>query len=146
MKRSPLKRSGELRRSSSLRQTHGLRPGKAPRPVSDRKAAERRAAYPARKQYLEDHPYCEIGYALSVSDDSKAQQWYRGNCRGKPDACHERQKQSAGGSLVDPVNLMAACNPCNDWVEDEPKIARDLGLVVWSNESPAEVYVIRMRQ
>ena len=134
MKRSPLKRSGKLRRSSSLRQTHGLRPGKAPKPVSDRKAAERREAHDVRFKYLRDNPWCQIGEAMAASPDPKIRQLYRKTCRGRADAIHEKQKRSAGGSISDPANFASACNPCNDLMEDEPKVARSIGMVIWAWE------------
>lgn len=47
-------------------------------------------------------------------------------CRRRIEGLHERRKRSAGGSLVNPENLIPACNWCNGWVEDEPADARDL--------------------
>ena len=42
---------------------------------------------------------------------------------------HELVKRSAGGSIVDPGNVVLLCNAHNTAVEDHPKEARRLGLV-----------------
>lgn len=47
-------------------------------------------------------------------------------CRGIVEGLHERRKRSAGGSLVNPENLIPACNVCNGWIEVEPGDARYL--------------------
>ena len=40
---------------------------------------------------------------------------------------------------------MGACDPCNDWCEENPDLAVSMGLVVRSWEDPKEIYVKRMR-
>lgn len=47
-------------------------------------------------------------------------------CRQRVEGLHERRKRSAGGSLTNPRNLIPACNRCNGWIEDQPRLARDL--------------------
>lgn len=51
-------------------------------------------------------------------------------CAGMADAAHELVGRAQGGSLVDVRNMLLACNPCNGWVEDNPRMARLLGLKV----------------
>jgi hypothetical protein len=47
------------------------------------------------------------------------------HCAGVIEGLHERRKRSAGGSLVNPSNLIPCCNWANGWVEDHPAEARD---------------------
>jgi hypothetical protein len=47
-------------------------------------------------------------------------------CAGRIQGLHERRKRSAGGSLVNPENLIPACNWSNGFVEDQPALIRDL--------------------
>jgi len=47
-------------------------------------------------------------------------------CSGRIEGLHERRKRSAGGSLVNPNNLIPACNWSNGFVEDQPTLIRDL--------------------
>jgi len=54
---------------------------------------------------------------------------------------HERRKRSAGGSLLNPQNLIPACNWSNGWIEDNPAAARELfgsALVVREGDSEFE--------
>lgn len=64
------------------------------------------------------------------SDDGRIVRQAMTNCRGLAECMHERRKRSDQGSLTNPQNLMAACSPCNTWVEDQPRIAHALKLVV----------------
>lgn len=59
---------------------------------------------------------CELGPVIASAGG-------RSGCTGRVEGMHERRKRSAGGSLVNPRNLMAACNRCNGWVEDELPVA-----------------------
>jgi hypothetical protein len=75
---------------------------------------------------LEESRACELGdriWRVSAS--------YRG-CRGEAIGLHELRKRSAGGSLTNRANLLRCCGPCNSWVEDNPRLARNAGLVVRS--------------
>lgn len=90
-----------------------------------------------RAQYREEHPFCELGIIIAISEGSA--EW----CVLYTQGIHERKKRSQQGSLTDPTNLMSSCNPCNGWVEDNPKLAKKLGLVVESHQDPSEVYVYR---
>lgn len=48
-------------------------------------------------------------------------------CFGRP-TVHHLRKASQGGDY-DPENLVTACSYHNDWIEDNPARARELGLV-----------------
>jgi hypothetical protein len=67
---------------------------------------------------------CEVGPLL------KAYGLDSSHCRGRIEGLHELRKRSAGGSLTNPDNLVPACNPCNGFIEQEPGMARSLGLVI----------------
>ncbi len=49
-------------------------------------------------------------------------------CIGQVDA-HELLKRSQGGSITEPSNMVPLCSGHNSWVEDNPKISYELGLV-----------------
>lgn len=63
-----------------------------------------------------------------------AVQW-DGRCRGWADALHELRKASQGGSRLDPGNLIAACNPCNGAIEDNPLEAHRRGFVIRAEDT-----------
>lgn len=71
---------------------------------------------------------CEIGPVLADLGITKVR------CTVQIGGMHERRKSGAGGSRVNPDNLMAACNACNGYLEDcvEPErtMVEDAGLVV----------------
>jgi hypothetical protein len=113
------------------------------KPVGKRKTKEIAETQGVRADYRESHPWCEIGYVMTLSDVDSVKKWYRTNCTGRSECVHERKKRSAGGSLVDPVNLLAACSNCNSWVEDHPALAKSMGLVVSSYEDAAAIPVER---
>lgn len=129
--RKPLQQHTELQQRTSIA------------PIGPRKQRERDATADTRTDYLQTHPICEIGFAFSQGPP-EAKRLFRQTCRQAATACHERQKRSQQGSLVDPFNLMSACGPCNTLVEDEPELAHQLGCVVRSYEDPAVVPVQRM--
>lgn len=52
------------------------------------------------------------------------------DCRGVVEGLHERRKRSSQGSLTNRQNLIPSCNACNRWVEENPLLARRIGLVV----------------
>lgn len=56
-----------------------------------------------------------------------------GRCDGHT-TVHHLLKQSQGGEYV-PENLLTMCARHNDWVEEEPKLAWAIGLVVRRGES-----------
>lgn len=81
--------------------------------------------YSAAKEVLEREARgrCAIGPLIAGVDP-------RHRCSGRYDAPHHLRKTGQGGSKINRANMVAACNPCNGWVEDEPDLARSLGLVV----------------
>lgn len=61
-------------------------------------------------------------------------------CRHTPDGIHHVIKLSQGGALMPGAKaarqgqiFMVSCNPCNQWVEDHPKEARERG---WVKSNP----------
>lgn len=81
-------------------------------------------AYRASKAELRAaHPECQLGPLIAGADS-------RHRCLGYYQGPHHLRKTGQGGSTVLLANMMSACNPCNDWVENEPDLAQDLGLVV----------------
>lgn len=66
---------------------------------------------------------CEVGPLISVVDHG-----YR-DCTLTMQGLHHLQKRSAGGALIDRANVLRSCNPCNSYVENEPILARQAGLV-----------------
>ena len=70
---------------------------------------------PLLRRLFAERPYCQIGAP---------------GCTRLSTVGHERRKRSSGGSIVNPVNVMAVCASCNSWVEDHPVEAHDAGAVV----------------
>ena len=116
-----------------------LNHGKPLAHVGDRKKAEIAKTKGKRLAYLLAHPICEIGYVLWVN-----QTFGWDGCTTGSTCVHERQKRSALGSLTDESNIMASCWYCNVWVEDNPALAEELGLVVKSYQDPEDVDVLRI--
>ncbi len=71
---------------------------------------------------------CQVGAAVRAGGDRA------GWCGGRASCWHELRKRSAGGSILNPENLVAACGQCNGWVEDEPESARRVGMVVLEDD------------
>lgn len=76
---------------------------------------------PLIKELIEAGHGCGIGPVLMAAGLDQAR-----HCRGKIEGLHELRKRSAGGSLVNPDNLIPACNYCNGLVEDEGGVIREL--------------------
>jgi hypothetical protein len=138
-----MRRGKPLLTRTPLAAKNPLRTKKRPNTLSQRRKAEISDTKAARAEYLATHPHCEIGYAMSRSPNPEITRHYRGTCWGEATEVHERKKRSQGGSLIDPVNLMSACSPCNGWVENFPDLAEELGCVVKSTQDPQYVPVIR---
>lgn len=52
-------------------------------------------------------------------------------CTVWPSGLHHVRKRSAAGALMNPANVLASCSACNaGWVEDNPLLAHEAGLVV----------------
>lgn len=79
---------------------------------------------PAVAAMVEDGTRCAIGPRLEMAGIS-------GICVGQVSGLHERRKRSSGGSLVNPLNLIPACTPCNGWVEDRLPILLGDDLERW---------------
>jgi hypothetical protein len=146
LRRSPLQRGKPLVTRTPLANKSPLKPGgKKIATTSKRRRQKAAAEADVRAQYVADHPICEIGLAMLQSPDPDVRRHYRSTCQITAEACHERRKRSAGGSTIDPINLLSACNPCNGWVENEPDVARSIGVSVHPWEDPATVPVYRDR-
>lgn len=91
----------------------------------------------ARRALMPLMPRCEIGPLLAFASldiaDARIVADAVARCAGRSHGGHERRKRSAGGAMSGP-NVLGACNHCNDFVEDQPRIARLLGLVVRSGD------------
>ena len=115
-----MKRSGPPARKTPLKAGSGGLKRSRLRPRSEKREAlyaeDRR---PRIERLVADGVGCLIGPLLA--DARLGTQ-----CSGRIEGLHERRKRSAGGSLVNPENLIPACNRCNGWVEDEPELARSL--------------------
>lgn len=80
-----------------------------------------------RKRLMEEHfgPReewgCTFRYYLPFPHDPSP-------CFGSVNG-HEIVKRSQGGSLTDLDNIVLLCNRHNDYLEDHPREARELGLV-----------------
>lgn len=105
---------------------------------SKKRARQDRADAVARREYMASAGWkCQVGAVLrSASLEGAAGGRMRGDlaaggsqCARTADGLHELRKRSAQGSTTNPANLLAACNPCNIWIEDHPALAHDLGLV-----------------
>lgn len=75
---------------------------------------------PRVQRVIESGVGCLIGPLLREADVDPCL------CADRCEGLHERRKRSAGGSLVNPENLIPACRWCNGWVEDQPRLAREL--------------------
>lgn len=108
MKRSPMPRA-----RANLRQR------------SAKREREQRDEYlPLVRRLADESPWCEVGPRISaVARD------YRG-CTRRMQGLHHLRKQSQGGARCDPANVLRSCNACNGWVEDNPRLALEAGLVL----------------
>lgn len=81
-------------------------------------------AYRAAKDTLRGtHPECQLGDLIATVDG-------RHRCRGVYQGPHHLRKTGQGGSMVLLDNMLSSCHPCNEWVENNPAAALELGLVV----------------
>jgi hypothetical protein len=68
---------------------------------------------------------------------------------GKPSAhggrltAHHLRKSGQGGAYEKP-NLLSLCQVSNDWVEDHPALAMELGLSVAKGITPEEAQIRRL--
>lgn len=66
---------------------------------------------------------CQLGDIIAPLDPGH-------RCVRRHQGLHHLRKTGQGGARVLRANVMGSCNPCNDWVEDHPDLAREAGLVV----------------
>lgn len=113
-----LSRSTPLRRTGAPKRRTRLRPVSAQRADDRDRRAEVRAAVFARDRGCVLHAWQDV----------------TGGCMGPLDP-HHRRKASAGGAYST-ANLVVLCRRHNQWVEDEPKVAKLLApsLVVRSGD------------
>jgi len=139
-----LQRKTELKRGTSQLKRTPLARGKSAglsrkgrlKPRSDKRAkfmSEVRA--PQVAALVKAGVTCELGL---IVDRASALMGGPAVCTKRIGGLHELRKRSAGGSLVNPDNLRPACNRCNGWVEDHPKEAYQLGLVVRQGDTDWE--------
>lgn len=108
------------------------------RPQSKDKARERAERRALVEQWIsEGRTSCEVGQRwMHEAWRHEGERWervgriVRRHCWRRIEGIHERRKRSSGGSVTNPVNLMASCNACNLLVENEPTLAHEAGLVV----------------
>jgi hypothetical protein len=130
MKRSPL-RSGK-----GFKAKKGFTRKSVLKRVGRRKQREQERYGEIRRAYLAVHPWCEVCPVLATVGIVLVPQPLH-----RAQACHERQKRSAGGDLGNPANLLAACHVGNGAIETIPVQARKLGLTVFSWEDPESIAV-----
>lgn len=132
MKRSPMKP-----RSEPMRRRTPLRP-RSKKMQAKYDGDDGRKAF--RLRILKERPMCEAGErigtlmasvkVLALTPDGKdfktIRIWER--CRRRSRDVHEILARSAGGSILDEANVVAACRPCHDWCHEHPMLAMSLGL------------------
>lgn len=91
-----------------------------------KKRASTAAAYTAlREEKLRRFPRCQLGPRIRQEHPE-----WRG-CTVRATELHHLRKQGDGGARVSDANTLTSCNRCNaGWVEDHPREAHALGLVV----------------
>lgn len=106
---------------------------------STKKARTDRARSAFVAEMLAQSPWCEIGltfdHALIHGEPLTEDDWTTvsralAGCQRRAVTLHELRKRSDTGSVLNEDNCLRACAPCNSWVEDHPRLAHDLGLVI----------------
>lgn len=121
IRRAPLRRTGSLGRRTPLKR------------VAIRQISAKRAAASSSRRSAVAEAFQRDGWVLVAGE------WVGGRCipreRGAPGGCfgkltpHRLRKGSnLGGYTTD--NVVSSCAFHNDWIEDQPKAARELGLVI----------------
>lgn len=94
------------------------------KPRSKKKTAQMKEAKNQLMRLIDERGnICEVGSILSQAKV----RWK--HCLWRAEGRHHLKKQSASGSDADD-NILLACNMCNDWIEDHPRKAKELGLVI----------------
>jgi len=120
-----MKRSTPLRRDTEKSREWANKRSSLRKRSKGRQEFMKDVRVPMIQELVEAGHRCEIGPLLQKHG---LDGWR--DCRGCIEGLHELRKRSAGGSLVNPDNLIPSCNPCNGWVEDNPEEALILGLVL----------------
>lgn len=129
-RRTPLERKTPLRSkgtkaheqppSRNLPTSGGLKRSGRIKPMSDKRRAELPAEAAVRAAVFE-----RDGYRCRIKPLLKGTRWER--CWGRLTAHHLKKDGQGGGYTME--NLISACAGHNDWVEDHPALAKQLGLV-----------------
>ncbi len=110
MRRSPLRRRGPLKRRTPLRS------------VSAKRAKVQRQRQMMVRKELARRELCEAGAMIQFGG-------HRSLCAGLAVDLHEPLTRARGGSILDPVNTVAVCRSCHDWIHTHPKAAAEVGLL-----------------
>lgn len=125
MKRTELKRTKPMKRGPGPKRTSGpSRGGELKRtPLRARSAKRAKLMRTERVPLIESLRAQGVGCLVcpALIEAGIAIQ-----CSGAIEGIHERRKRSAGGSLINPANLIPACNRGNGFVEDECGMIRRL--------------------
>lgn len=125
-----MKRSGPPKRKTPLRGTSSLRRKRTLLQRSAITKARRRAVQPVVDEVFQRDGGCVLRTRTDVA----------GKCFGHPTPHHLRKQSQLGRWTVD--NLVTLCAHHNGWVEDEPRKAWGLGLVVRQGESYAQAWAV----
>ena len=137
MKRTPLTRKTGLKSGSSLKRTAWVKRANEPlqrnTPLAPR-SPKRAKLYKEERVplvifLLTEFPQCQLSAPI------RRQQLTYDRCTRLATQVHELKKRSAGGSLVDRRNLLTSCSYCNFYVEIEPDICWQAGLVIRHGET-----------
>lgn len=142
-RRKPLSRKTPLRRKVPLKRGGPIvrKSYRIPR-IKPKRKAENASYSEIRKEYLNEHPYCQITIALHGLNETEILEKGRGyrevhryTATGglvvvpRANQIHHRNK-GRGARLVDRRWFMSAANKGHDWVEGHKDFARDLGLLL----------------
>jgi len=105
MKRSPLKRSTKPLKRTQLKR------------VSKKMAKAYETYRQRRKDFLAEHPFCEVEIVVPGVL----------SCMGASCDVHHINKR--GPYLNDTSTWLAVCRECHTFIHNNPKIARELGLL-----------------
>lgn len=114
MKRSEIKRKTPMARGTSK-----LKRTKLKQRSETRQTFMKETRAPAVEALVASGETCQVGPILHAAHLFSP-------CVKQIGGLHERRKRSSGGSLVNPDNLLPACNPCNGYIEDQPRLVRRL--------------------
>jgi 5-methylcytosine-specific restriction endonuclease McrA len=90
------------------------------RRVSKKRAKENRQYSVLSDEYLLENPLCEAGIVLMVNG-------IESNCKRCASEIHHKAKR--GKNLNNVETWIPVCRPCHNWIENNKRIARELGLL-----------------